>query len=120
MPIDIREQEMFLGTYDSVAGLITQPYNGAREGGILGFFKGAGKGLVGAPIKMFAAAAAPVAYPLKGIDVQMSRAFTSRRRDPVIMARIEQGEWERLKASDAEKQAILEQWDKLHAEPLLN
>ena len=104
---------MILGTYDSIAGLVTQPYDGARDGGISGFFKGIGKGLASAPMKMFAAAAAPVAYPLKGLDVGVSNAFAGRRRDPVVVARIEQGEWERLKASDAEKQAVIEAWGRL-------
>ena len=69
-------------------------------------------------MKMFAAAAAPVAYPLKGIDVQVSSAFAGRRRDPVILAKIEQGEWDRLKAGDAEKHAVLENWKRLQAETI--
>ena len=66
-------------------------------------------------MKLFAAAAAPLAYPLRGLDVQMTRLFAGRRRDPVMIARFEQGEWERLKASDAEKQAIVKQWEILGA-----
>ena len=64
-------------------------------------------------MKMLAAAAAPVAYPLKGFDVQVSSAFAGRRRDPVVAARIEQGEWERSKASEADVNAILDRWKAL-------
>lgn len=77
---------------------------------MVGALKGVGKGLVGGPFKLLAAMAAPIAYPLKGLDVQMSKAFARQRRDPVVMVLIEQGEREYAGASSAERQAIVEQW----------
>ena len=42
-----------LGTYDGVTGLFIQPYIGARDGGVVGGLLGVGKGLAGAPMKLF-------------------------------------------------------------------
>ena len=47
-------QELALGTYDGIAGLVTQPVIGAMEEGPLGFVKGFGKGVMGAPFKAWA------------------------------------------------------------------
>lgn len=35
------------GVFDGVTGVVTKPIEGAREGGVGGFFKGVGKGLIG-------------------------------------------------------------------------
>ena len=45
---------MGFGIYDGVTGLVTQPVEGARQEGTLGFAKGLGKGLGGAMIKPIA------------------------------------------------------------------
>nr|OQO00313.1 hypothetical protein B0A51_17763 [Rachicladosporium sp. CCFEE 5018] len=84
-----------LGTYDGVTGLVTQPYVGARDGGVVGGVLGIGKGLVGAPMKLCEAMAAPVGYPLKGIEMEISQAIARRHRDPVDTARIAQA-WKAL------------------------
>jgi hypothetical protein len=47
-------QELFLGTYDGIAGLVTQPVLGAKEDGVLGLIKGFAKGVVGTPVKFWA------------------------------------------------------------------
>jgi hypothetical protein len=47
-------QELFLGTYDGIAGLFTQPYMGARDEGVVGAVKGFAKGVAGTPTKFFA------------------------------------------------------------------
>jgi hypothetical protein len=39
------------GVYDGVTGVITQPVNGAKEEGALGFLKGVGKGIGGLVLK---------------------------------------------------------------------
>ena len=47
-------QGLVLGTYDGIAGLIAQPYIGARDNGVVGAALGMGKGLAGLPVKFFA------------------------------------------------------------------
>lgn len=37
--------------YDGITGLVTQPMNGAKKGGVGGFFAGMGKGLGGVVCK---------------------------------------------------------------------
>lgn len=39
------------GIYDGVTGVVTQPINGAKEGGVAGFVAGVGKGLSGLVLK---------------------------------------------------------------------
>jgi hypothetical protein len=106
-------KELFLGTYDGITGIFRLPVIGACEDGFVGALKGFGKGIVGAPVKMFSAMAAPVGYPLKGVDVRWSRIMANRKGDPVIRAKILQGEHESLLASSEEKAEILRRWHDL-------
>mgnify|MGYP001307696022 CR=1 FL=1 len=39
------------GTFEGITGIVTKPVKGARSGGVSGFFKGLGKGLIGLPVK---------------------------------------------------------------------
>lgn len=48
------EQELILGTYDGVAGLVAQPIAGAKREGAKGFAKGICHGVLGLPTKWFA------------------------------------------------------------------
>lgn len=47
----VQLQELGLGFYDGITGIVTQPIRGAKQGGVGGFFKGVGKGLGGAILK---------------------------------------------------------------------
>lgn len=47
-------QELLLGTYDGITGIVTLPVRGAKEEGIIGFAKGIGQGIVGMPVKFWA------------------------------------------------------------------
>ncbi|PAA77695.1 hypothetical protein BOX15_Mlig010693g5 [Macrostomum lignano] len=40
-------QNLGLGFVQGISGIVTQPYEGGKEGGAVGFFSGVGKGLVG-------------------------------------------------------------------------
>ena len=63
--------EFTLGIYDGVTGLVIQPYNGAREGGALGFVKGIGKGVGGFVLKDLSALISPFGYTMKGLHKQL-------------------------------------------------
>lgn len=104
---------MALGVYDGITGLVRLPVVGARENGILGAISGVGKGLASAPMKLFSAAAAPVGYPLKGVDVRASKIFARRGGDMVERAMLERGEYELLHATSSQQQAVLKHWDEL-------
>lgn len=64
-------EEFTLGIYDGVTGLVLQPYNGAKEHGMLGFVQGLGKGIGGFVLKDLAAIFGPVGYTLKGVHKEM-------------------------------------------------
>jgi hypothetical protein len=104
-----------------------QPYLGARDEGVVGAVKGVAKGIAGTPTKFFAgeslsdlsddityflgaAMSGTVGYSLKGVDVAISNASGSRKCNPVVAARLAQGEQECLEASDATKKDIIQRW----------
>ena len=51
-----------------------------------------------------------VGYPLKGIDAQVTKGATMKIFDPIISARVAQGEHEYVKISEEEKRNIVEEW----------
>jgi len=44
-------KELATGIFEGVSGLVTQPVNQAKSGGVEGFFTGLGKGLIGVVVK---------------------------------------------------------------------
>lgn len=44
-------KEFAYGWYDGISGLVTQPFNGAKEHGVKGFLEGIGKGVGGFVLK---------------------------------------------------------------------
>ena len=102
-------EEFTLGIYDGVTGLFLQPYNGAKQGGALGFVQGLGKGLGGFVLKDLAAVIGPIGYTLKGLHKEIVKgkqltAFIRR-------ARMFQGEEDLEALSEAEKAEINEKID---------
>jgi hypothetical protein len=63
--------EFFYGIYDGFTGVVTQPYHGAKERGILGFVDGVGMGIGGLVLKNMAAILGPFAYTAKGLHKEM-------------------------------------------------
>lgn len=49
-------------------------------------------------------------YPLKGIDVAITKGASEKILSPVISARVAQGELEYRGASEEEKQEIIDRW----------
>jgi hypothetical protein len=60
-----------------------------------------------------------VGYPLKGIDVEVTRAFKTDNTKSIKSSRIVQGEKEYLEASEEERSGVLERWYQLLAEEQL-
>lgn len=73
-----------LGLYDGYSGLLTQPFEGAREGGVTGFTKGIGKGIGGFFLKPSAgplSCTAPGGSQLTGCDSCMRLTWLRIPRD---------------------------------------
>lgn len=57
------------GVFHGVTGIVTKPVEGARQEGVKGFFKGAGKGLIGVVVR-----------PVGGVADFASSSFEGIRR----------------------------------------
>lgn len=55
-------------------------------------------------------ASAMIGYSLKGIDAEINKAMTREILDPIVSARLAQGELEYLEVSKEEKNEIIQQW----------
>jgi hypothetical protein len=98
-----------LGLYDAVSGLVTQPYTGYRDNGVLGAVKGVGKAIGGAYIKPVAAVIEAPAYLLKGIHAAvMDRKGGWEGR--VIMARRVQGFKDAKGLTEEGREGIVKLW----------
>lgn len=51
-----------------------------------------------------------VGYPLKGIEVAMTKGASDKILSPILSARMAQGELEYLGASEEEKKEIIDRW----------
>jgi hypothetical protein len=111
-------KELAFGVSDGISGIFVQPVLGFIEDGSLGFVKGVGKGVVGLPVKFFAAASGIVGYPLKGVDVSISHAvkWHDAGLTAVRHARMLQGEILYLDMSVEKRQGVIEWWESLKQE----
>ena len=103
-------KEFGFGIYDGVTGIVTQPYNGTRREGIIGFAKGTGQGLGGLVFKVGAAVFGLPGYTLKGLEQQIIDHRHRTLAAKILTVRIRQGIAEYGRASVEEKARILELW----------
>ena len=102
-------EEFVYGIYDGTTGLVLQPYRGAKNQGVVGLFKGVGKGLGGFVLKDLAAVIGPFGYTLKGIHKELGK-----RKQPTHFlrrSRIQRGRIERQELSPDDEKAILRRID---------
>ena len=97
--------EFIYGVYDGWTGVVRQPVRGAQKEGLVGFFKGTGKGAFGFIFKNVSAILGPVAYTMKGVVKQIERPKQPRKG--VRRSRIWQGQKE-VSALDKQQQRTLE------------
>lgn len=100
-------KEFALGMYDGLAGVVSQPYYGARANGdagdrVSGFAKGLARGLGGVVLKTNAAAAGLLAYSLKGVHKELRKERDRRWARLIVRARLVQGQrdYHRLREAD--------------------
>ncbi len=94
-------KEFVFGIYDGVAGVVTQPYTGARDNGIVGFVKGVGMGLTGLVLKDIAAIVGPFGYTMKGVQKELLKSKQPTKF--IRKARIMQGHLDFNELGEAEK-----------------
>ncbi|KPI34755.1 Sterol 3-beta-glucosyltransferase UGT80B1 [Cyphellophora attinorum] len=101
---------LFWGVADGISGLFVQPVAGLVKDGPVGMAKGAASGILGLPVKFFAAANAIVGYPLKGIDLAVSGAFATDGVAAIKLQTKIQGERELRSLAEQSKQLIVHRW----------
>lgn len=97
-------KEFTFGIYDGVSGLFLQPYNGAKQGGPLGFVQGLGKGFGGFVLKDIAAVIGPIGFTLKGVHKELVKG--KKLTGFIRRARMIQGEDDLKELNERDKKAI--------------
>ncbi|RDL38700.1 uncharacterized protein BP5553_03040 [Venustampulla echinocandica] len=101
------------GLYDGLTGLVTQPYNGAKKDGAVGFLKGVGKGLGGVVFKPSAGACGVPGYAFMGVYKSLMKL---RKGDEITLdeylaaSRIAQGEEEVAALGSKDWEDIVGRW----------
>lgn len=103
-------REFGFGFYDGLGGLVTQPWKGAREEGVGGFFKGVGKGVGGFGSKLGAACTGILSHTMQGVSKEVQKLFTSDVQNYILASRAAQGYEEWLESDEAEREDIIAQW----------
>ncbi|KAF1954665.1 UDP-Glycosyltransferase/glycogen phosphorylase [Byssothecium circinans] len=103
-------KEFGLGLYEGIAGIVTDPYKGAKQEGAVGFVKGVGRGIVSVPFRVMAGAWSVPAYAMKGLYQEMMKEKGANAQNYIIAARISQGYDEASTISAAERADIISRW----------
>jgi hypothetical protein len=100
------------GLYDGLTGLVTQPYNGARKEGAVGFLKGVGKGIGGVVFKPSAGACGVPGYAFMGVYksiVKLGKGEVALE-EYLAAARIAQGEEEAKSLGERDWEDVVGRW----------
>jgi hypothetical protein len=84
--------ELIYGVMDGVTGVVMQPYNGAKNNGVIGAVRGVGFGIGGFVLKDIAALLGPLAYTMKGLDAEYMKRY--QPTNYLRRARIAEGQTE--------------------------
>ncbi|KAK3670603.1 hypothetical protein LTR78_009571 [Recurvomyces mirabilis] len=103
-------KEFGYGWYDGVTGMVTQPWQGAKKEGALGFAKGVGRGVGGIIAKPGAGMLGLLGHTMKGIQKEVQKQFGSNAHNYIIASRTTQGYEEWIQSSDDEKEDVIERW----------
>ena len=103
-------KELGMGFFDGVSGLVTQPLEGAKKGGLPGLVKGFGKGIGGLVLKPGAGIWGIPGYTFKGIYKEYQKVMGASVQNYILAARTAQGVEDFQKAGDAEKRDVLGRW----------
>jgi hypothetical protein len=93
-----------------MAGIVKDPYQGAKKEGGAGFIKGVGRGIAGVPIKVMAGVWAVPGYTFKGIYQELQKEKGATVQNYIIAARMAQGYDEANLITAGERANILARW----------
>ncbi|KAJ7103740.1 hypothetical protein C8R44DRAFT_887261 [Mycena epipterygia] len=105
------------GLADGFSGLIVDPYQGAREEGVVGMAKGVGKGAIGFGTKTGSAMLGLIAYPGQGIHKSIRAVAHAQTRKQIIAARHAEGEWLVRTFQNLERQEVIVAYAELLLRP---
>jgi UDP:flavonoid glycosyltransferase YjiC (YdhE family) len=94
--------ELVYGVMDGVSGIVTHPYRGARDNGVMGAARGVGFGIGGFVLKDIAAIIGPTAYLMKGLDAEYAKKH--QPTSFIRRGRIAQGQLELQKLEAATRE----------------
>ncbi|KAK6333509.1 hypothetical protein TWF718_011317 [Orbilia javanica] len=114
--LKVAGKEFALGFYDGIAGLVTQPVQGAKEEGHLGFWKGFGKGIGGVVLKPGAAIWGVAGYTFKGLYEEIRKHAHTDFNSYIVTARIVEGVEELKTFQQSELETMLKRWKALNVE----
>lgn len=69
------------GLLKGVTGIVADPVAGAKQGGVLGFMTGVGKGLVGVPGQIIGGALSAASQVTEGLDASVNKVGGAHSRD---------------------------------------
>jgi hypothetical protein len=101
------------GLYDGLTGLVTQPYNGAKKEGAVGFLKGFGKGLGGVVFKPSAGACGVPGYAFMGVYkslMKVGKRGKATLEQYLAAARLAQGEEEANTLDKRDWEDVVGRW----------
>ncbi|RMZ66476.1 glycosyltransferase family 28 domain-containing [Pyrenophora seminiperda CCB06] len=99
--------ELVYGVKDGVTGLFTQPYNGAKNNGLVGAIRGIGFGIGGFVLKDIAAFMGPFAYTMKGLDAEYMKRY--QPTNYLRRARIAEGQKELQMLDSQSRIAVIQE-----------
>ncbi|EGX53914.1 hypothetical protein AOL_s00004g573 [Orbilia oligospora ATCC 24927] len=114
--LKVAGKEFAFGFYDGIAGLVTQPVQGAKEEGHLGFWKGFGKGIGGVVLKPGAAIWGVTGYTFKGLYEEIRKHSHTDISGYIVTARITEGIQELRTFQQSELETMLKRWKALNVE----
>lgn len=101
------------GLYDGLTGLVTQPYDGARKEGAVGFLKGFGKGLGGVVFKPSAGACGVPGYAFMGVYKSLQKLGKGGKatlEQYLAASRMAQGEEEAIALGKRDWENVVGRW----------
>jgi hypothetical protein len=84
-------KELFLGVFDGVSGLVTQPVAGVKEHGVAGLLSGVVKGVGGLVLKPTGAITGLPANLLKGLYKELEKSTDFCLQTHITLSRVAQG-----------------------------
>jgi sterol 3beta-glucosyltransferase len=107
-------KEFVLGFYDAFSGIVTLPYQGAKEEGAKGFGKGCWRAFRGLTMNVGCAVFGLPGYTLKGVEKGLQRRQLTKLKAELLLIRLRQSIEEYQEIGDGEKEEAVRRWKVLY------